>query len=173
MADGGDQAEVTWEPGGGDLADRVAVVVLDIASSTLVSVDANLTRGDEQAALGFAYADRARYAVHVLAFRDGANGDARSAVLSVNSSVGFDEMGLPVLVTARDRIAALAEGARSVQTAPAMAASALGHGGGGGHGGGNDEPTKPPPDLNGMAVGGDGGGGNDVPTPVPPDEPNG
>ncbi len=95
------------------LADRVAVVVLDIASSTLVSVDADLARGDEEAALGFAYADRARYAVHVLAFRDGANGDARSAVLSVNSSVGFDEMGLPVLVTARDRIAALAEGARA------------------------------------------------------------
>ena len=171
MADGGDQAEVTWEPGAGDLADRVAVVVLDIASSTLVSVNADLARGDEQAALGFAYADRARYAVHVLAFRDGANGDARSAVLSVNSSVGFDEMGLPVVVTARDRIAALAEGARATQTAPAVAASALGHGSGGGHGGGNDEPTKPPPDLNGWPVGG--GGGNDEPTKPPPDDLNG
>jgi hypothetical protein len=143
VADGGDRAEVTWEPGGGDLADRVAVVVLDIASSTLVSVNADLTRGDEEAVLGFAFVDRARYAVHVLAFRDGANGDARSAVLSVNSSVGFDEMDVPVIVTARDRIAALAEGARATQTAPAVAASALGHGGG------NDEPSKPPDDLNG------------------------
>ena len=82
------------------------------------------------------------YAVHVLAFRDGASGDARGAVLSVNSSAGFDELGVLVVVSARDRIAALAEGARQAQAAPVAPASALGHGGGGG----NEEPTAPPPD---------------------------
>lgn len=165
IADGGASAEVAWDPGAGEATDRVAVVVLDIASSTLVSVNADLARGDEEAALGFAYADRARYAVHVLAFRDGAGGDARSATLSVNSSAGFDEMGALVVVSARDRIAALAEGARQSQAAPVAAMSALGHGGG------NDEPTKPPPDLSGAGavVGGGGGGGGDVPTQPPPD----
>lgn len=122
------------------MADRVAVVVLDVASSTLVSVDADLTRADAEAALGFAYVDRSRYAVHVLAFRDGAGGDARSAVLSVNSSIGFDEGDAPVVVTARDRQAALAEGARQAQAADVAPASALGHGGGG-----NEEPVGPPP----------------------------
>ncbi len=86
----------------------------------------------------------------MLAFRDGANGDARSAALSVNSSIGFDEEGAAVIVTARDRLAALAEGAQQAQAAPVAPASALGHGGGG-----NEEPVAPPSGrVNGDTKGG-------------------
>ncbi len=53
MADAGDGTpEVTWDPGAGEAADRVAVVVLDVASSTLVSVDAQLTRGARRGRAG-------------------------------------------------------------------------------------------------------------------------
>jgi hypothetical protein len=119
--DGAGDTEVTFDGGVGDPADAVAVVVLRRADGSLQGTYTGTTRGDGSAVVPLAFADHAAYVFHVLAYRPGAT--PAETVLSVNSSVGFDDVGDPVIATAADRLAALAAAAQV--DAPAAPAGAL------------------------------------------------
>jgi hypothetical protein len=104
--DGAGDTEVSFDGGAGDAADAVAVAVLRKADGSLKGAYAGFTRGDGSAVVPLPFADHAMYVFHVLAYRPGAT-PAQTA-LAVNSSIGFDDVGDPVIATAADRQTALA-----------------------------------------------------------------
>ena len=119
--DGAGDTEVSFDGGAGDAADAVAVAVLRKADGSLKGAYAGTTRGDGSAVVPLPFADHATYVFHVLAYRPGAT--PAQTVLAVNSSIGFDDVGDPVIATAADRQAALA--AANQIAAPAAPAGAL------------------------------------------------
>ena len=105
--DGGGDTEVSFDGGAGDAADAVAVVVLRRGDGGLQGTYAGHTRGDGAAVVPVPYADREKFVFHVLAYQPGAT--PSETALAVNSSVGFDDVGDPVVVTAAERQEALAQ----------------------------------------------------------------
>lgn len=119
--DGAGDTEVSFDGGAGDAGDAVAVTVLRKADGSLKGTYTGSTRGDGSAVVPLPFADHAMYVFHVLAYQPGDT--PASTVLAVNSSIGFDDVGDPVIATAADRQAALA--AANQVAAPAAPAGAL------------------------------------------------
>jgi len=119
--DGAGDTEVSYDGGAGDAADAVAIVVLRKADGSLKGAYTGYTRGDGSAVVALPFADHAMYAFHVLAYQPGAT--PSETVVALNSSVGFDDVGDPVVCTAADRQAALA--AANQAAVPAAPAGAL------------------------------------------------
>ncbi len=106
--DGEGQTQVSWDGGAGEAGDAVAVVVLRRADGSLKGTFTGYTRGEGSAVLALPFAEAEEYVFHVLAYQPGAV--PSDAVLALNSSVGFDDEGAPVVVPASARAAALAAG---------------------------------------------------------------